>query len=162
MSNWRRHVGIGDAPDMSNCLGIFGLSLYTTEQELEKEFSKFGSLEKVQVITLIIGNLWLTHLSVKDNLYFFQGPEFGEFFFYFPFGCVETESKNAEAVGHFWSIPTSNMPPTVTHGGSTSRPEKQENMEISKGWIQLLRINNQIQWPKFSYVKKIMSLPWKF
>ena len=35
---------------MSNRLGVFGLSLYTTEQELEKEFSKFGPLEKVQVI----------------------------------------------------------------------------------------------------------------
>merc|ERR1719483_1394367 len=50
MSNRRRHVGSRDAPDMSNCLGVFGLSLYTTEQELEKEFSKFGPLEKVQVI----------------------------------------------------------------------------------------------------------------
>ena len=50
MSNRRRHVGSRDAPDMSNCLGVFGLSLYTTERELEKEFSKFGPLEKVQVI----------------------------------------------------------------------------------------------------------------
>merc|ERR1712061_747201 len=50
MSNRRRHVGSRDAPDMSNCLGVFGLSLYTTERELEKEFSKFGPLEKVQVV----------------------------------------------------------------------------------------------------------------
>merc|ERR1712180_404516 len=50
MSNRRRHVGSRDAPEMSNCLGVFGLSLYTTERELEKEFSKFGPLEKVQVV----------------------------------------------------------------------------------------------------------------
>lgn len=34
----------------SSCLGVFGLSLYTTERELEKEFSKFGPLEKVTVV----------------------------------------------------------------------------------------------------------------
>ena len=50
---------------MSNCLGVFGLSLYTTERELEKEFSKFGPLEKVQVVLdgkvswwIIIQKLW--------------------------------------------------------------------------------------------------------
>ena len=50
MSNRRRHVGSRDAPSESTCLGVFGLSLYTTERELEKEFSKFGPLEKVQVV----------------------------------------------------------------------------------------------------------------
>ena len=50
MSNRRRHVGNRDAPESSNCLGVFGLSLYTTERELEKEFSKFGPLEKVTVV----------------------------------------------------------------------------------------------------------------
>lgn len=35
---------------MSQCVGVFGLSLYTTERELEKEFSRFGPLEKVQVV----------------------------------------------------------------------------------------------------------------
>jgi len=50
MSNRRRHVGSRDAPEESTCLGVFGLSLYTTERELEKEFSKFGPLEKVQVV----------------------------------------------------------------------------------------------------------------
>jgi len=30
--------------------GVFGLSLYTTERELEKEFSKFGPLKKVTVV----------------------------------------------------------------------------------------------------------------
>lgn len=96
-------------------------------------------------LSQLLNNYSSTHLSVKDNLYFFQGPKFGELFFQFPFGCVETESKNTEAVGHVWSIPTSNMPPTVTHGGSTSRPEKRENMEISKGecsycFVQIVQI----------------------
>ena len=50
MSNRRRHVGSRDAPESSNCLGVFGLSLYTTERELDKEFSKFGPLQKVQVV----------------------------------------------------------------------------------------------------------------
>merc|ERR1711881_330731 len=50
MSNRKRHVGSRDQPDSSNCLGVFGLSLYTTERELEKEFSKFGPLEKVSVV----------------------------------------------------------------------------------------------------------------
>ena len=50
MSNRRRHVGNREEPTVSPCLGIFGLSLYTTERELEKEFSKFGPLEKVTVV----------------------------------------------------------------------------------------------------------------
>ena len=50
MSNRRRHVGSRDDPETSNCVGVFGLSLYTTERELEKEFSKFGPLEKVSVV----------------------------------------------------------------------------------------------------------------
>jgi hypothetical protein len=27
-------------PDRTKCLGVFGLSLYTTERELEKEFGR--------------------------------------------------------------------------------------------------------------------------
>ena len=50
MSGRRRHVGSRDAPEEGTCLGVFGLSLYTTERELEKEFSKFGPLEKLQVV----------------------------------------------------------------------------------------------------------------
>jgi len=50
MSNRRRHDGNRENPDKSKCLGVFGLSLYTTERELEKEFGKFGPLEKCQVV----------------------------------------------------------------------------------------------------------------
>ena len=34
---------------MSKCLGVFGLSLWTTQWTVEREFSKFGSLEKVVI-----------------------------------------------------------------------------------------------------------------
>ena len=50
MSNRRRHTGSREQPPENNCVGVFGLSLYTTERELEKEFSRFGPLEKVQVV----------------------------------------------------------------------------------------------------------------
>ena len=50
MSSRRRHIGDRDAPNPTTCLGIFGLSLYTTERELEKEFGKFGPLQKVTVV----------------------------------------------------------------------------------------------------------------
>ena len=50
MSNRRRHDGNRDAPEPSKCQGVFGLSLYTTERELEKEFKKYGSLERVNVV----------------------------------------------------------------------------------------------------------------
>ena len=59
-------MGSRDAPELSNCLGVFGLSLYTTERELEKEFSKFGPLEKVTVVLdgkvsyqIFIISLWI-------------------------------------------------------------------------------------------------------
>merc|ERR1719158_168602 len=50
MSNRRRHDGNREAPEKSKCIGVFGLSLYTTERELDKEFSKFGPIEKTQVV----------------------------------------------------------------------------------------------------------------
>ena len=50
MSNRRRHEGNRDDAAPSKCVGVFGLSLYTNERELEAEFKKFGPLEKVQVV----------------------------------------------------------------------------------------------------------------
>merc|ERR1719266_2977292 len=50
MSNRRRHVGSREDPEKSTCLGVFGLSLYTTEKELEKEFSRFGPLERCTIV----------------------------------------------------------------------------------------------------------------
>ena len=40
MSNRRRHVGDREEPDPSKCIGVFGLSLYTTERQLDKEFGR--------------------------------------------------------------------------------------------------------------------------
>ncbi|XP_042893979.1 transformer-2 protein homolog alpha-like isoform X1 [Penaeus japonicus] len=50
MSNRRRHHGSREDPPPSSCLGIFGLSLYTTERKLHHLFSKYGPINKVQVV----------------------------------------------------------------------------------------------------------------
>ena len=39
-----------DTPEASTCLRVFRQSYYRTERDLEKEFSKFGPLQKVQVV----------------------------------------------------------------------------------------------------------------
>lgn len=50
MSSRKRHVGNRDNPVPSRCLGIFGLSIYTTETQIYHIFSKFGPVERVQVV----------------------------------------------------------------------------------------------------------------
>lgn len=50
MSSRRRHVGNRDNPYPSRCLGVFGLSIYTTELQIHHIFSKYGPVERVQVI----------------------------------------------------------------------------------------------------------------
>ncbi|XP_070841503.1 transformer-2 protein homolog alpha-like [Chaetodon trifascialis] len=68
MSNRHRHTGSrshdltkeayshgGDAdvranPDPSTSLGVFGLSLYTTERDLREVFSRYGPLTRVNVV----------------------------------------------------------------------------------------------------------------
>lgn len=39
-----------DQPNESRCLGVFGLSIYTTERELHDVFIKYGPIDKVQVV----------------------------------------------------------------------------------------------------------------
>jgi len=39
-----------DNPQPSRCLGIFGLSIYTTEQQLHHIMLKYGHVERVQVV----------------------------------------------------------------------------------------------------------------
>ncbi|XP_031352380.1 transformer-2 protein homolog beta-like isoform X7 [Photinus pyralis] len=46
----RRHLGTRDNPKPSRCLGVFGLSVYTSEEELYHIFSKYGPVERVQVV----------------------------------------------------------------------------------------------------------------
>ncbi|XP_062383185.1 transformer-2 protein homolog beta-like isoform X1 [Sardina pilchardus] len=50
MSNRRRHIGNRAKPDPSCCLGVFGLSLYTTERDLREVFSKYGPLANVSIV----------------------------------------------------------------------------------------------------------------
>ncbi|XP_051566020.1 transformer-2 protein homolog beta isoform X1 [Myxocyprinus asiaticus] len=50
MSNRRRHVGDRANPDPNCCLGVFGLSLYTTERDLREVFSKYGPLSDVSIV----------------------------------------------------------------------------------------------------------------
>uniref|UniRef100_A0A8C3AF67 Transformer-2 protein homolog beta n=1 Tax=Cyclopterus lumpus TaxID=8103 RepID=A0A8C3AF67_CYCLU len=61
MSNRRRHTGsrvsggenqmtLCANPDPSTCLGVFGLSLYTTERDLREVFSRHGPLAGVNVV----------------------------------------------------------------------------------------------------------------
>ncbi|XP_062413181.1 transformer-2 protein homolog alpha-like isoform X2 [Pungitius pungitius] len=50
MSNRRRHIGNRANPDPHNCLGVFGLSLYTTERDLREVFSKYGPLSGVNIV----------------------------------------------------------------------------------------------------------------
>ena len=38
------------APNPSNVLGVFGLSIRTQERDLEEEFSRFGRVEKVTIV----------------------------------------------------------------------------------------------------------------
>lgn len=57
MSSRRRHVGNRDNPCPSRCLGVFGLSICTTEQQLYHIFSKYGPVERVVVV--IDAKVWL-------------------------------------------------------------------------------------------------------
>jgi len=50
MSSRRRHVGNREAPPSNRCLGVFGLSLRTTERDLREVFSRFGPIEEVVIV----------------------------------------------------------------------------------------------------------------
>ena len=38
------------APNPTNVLGVFGLSIRTVERDLDEEFSRFGRVEKVVIV----------------------------------------------------------------------------------------------------------------
>jgi len=50
LSNRKRHIGRRDDPQVCKTLGVFGLSLYTTETEIEAAFSKFDGLASCRVV----------------------------------------------------------------------------------------------------------------
>ncbi|KAF2983344.1 hypothetical protein EK904_000858 [Melospiza melodia maxima] len=47
---YRDWMGVGANPDPNTCLGVFGLSLYTTERDLREVFSRYGPLTGVNVV----------------------------------------------------------------------------------------------------------------
>jgi len=50
MSNRKRHVGDRDAPPAGKCLGVFGLSLYTTEREVRDFFERYGEVHECKIV----------------------------------------------------------------------------------------------------------------
>lgn len=50
MSNRKRHVGDRDAPPAGKCLGVFGLSLYTTEREVKDFFERYGEVAEAKIV----------------------------------------------------------------------------------------------------------------
>lgn len=42
--------GDREQPDPNNCLGVFGLNLKTTDDDLDYAFGKFGPLDKVVLV----------------------------------------------------------------------------------------------------------------
>lgn len=50
MSGRRRHQGNRENPPAGPCLGIFGLSIYTQERDLNEVFGKFGPVNDVQIV----------------------------------------------------------------------------------------------------------------
>uniref|UniRef100_A0A8C4NH67 Transformer 2 beta homolog n=1 Tax=Eptatretus burgeri TaxID=7764 RepID=A0A8C4NH67_EPTBU len=50
MSSRRRHHGSRINPEPSLCLGVFGLSLHTSEKNLRQVFSRYGPLNSVNIV----------------------------------------------------------------------------------------------------------------
>ncbi|XP_055923782.1 transformer-2 protein homolog alpha [Eupeodes corollae] len=49
-SKQQRRTGTRDKPLQSRCLGIFGLSIHTDEHKIRDLFSKYGRIERIQVV----------------------------------------------------------------------------------------------------------------
>uniref|UniRef100_A0A5S6Q430 RRM domain-containing protein n=1 Tax=Trichuris muris TaxID=70415 RepID=A0A5S6Q430_TRIMR len=49
-SSRRRHIASRENPPPTRCLGVFGLSTYTTERDLHQFFSKWGAIEDVHLV----------------------------------------------------------------------------------------------------------------
>jgi len=50
MSSRRRHIGDRLNPPVGKCLGVFGLSLFTSEGDLRDIFSKYGRITSINVV----------------------------------------------------------------------------------------------------------------
>lgn len=49
-SPYDKRRGTREKPMQSRCIGVFGLSVYTTQQRIREIFSKFGPIERIQVV----------------------------------------------------------------------------------------------------------------
>ncbi|XP_043463786.1 transformer-2 protein homolog beta-like isoform X2 [Leptopilina heterotoma] len=70
MSSRRRHVGNRDNPCPSSCLGVFGLSICTTEEQIYHIFSKYGPVKRVIVVIDA-----KTRRSRGFSFVYFESPE---------------------------------------------------------------------------------------
>ncbi|XP_051171871.1 transformer-2 protein homolog beta-like isoform X2 [Leptopilina boulardi] len=70
MSSRRRHVGNRDNPCPSTCLGVFGLSICTTEEQIYHIFSKYGPVKRVIVVIDA-----KTRRSRGFSFVYFESPE---------------------------------------------------------------------------------------
>lgn len=50
MSSRKRHVGSREDPPSGKCLGVFGLSLYTTEREVRDMFERYGDVIDCNIV----------------------------------------------------------------------------------------------------------------
>lgn len=50
----------------NRCIGVFGLSVYTTQQKIRDIFSRFGPIERIQVvIDAQVSRLIIQEITVK-------------------------------------------------------------------------------------------------
>lgn len=50
MSSRKRHVGNREDPPAGKCLGVFGLSLYTSEREVRDMFERYGRVADARIV----------------------------------------------------------------------------------------------------------------
>ncbi|XP_012557523.1 transformer-2 protein homolog alpha isoform X2 [Hydra vulgaris] len=50
LSHRKRHIGNREAPPPGKCLGVFGLSLYTTDREVREAFERYGRVVDCNVV----------------------------------------------------------------------------------------------------------------
>lgn len=80
MSSRRRHVGNRDNPIPGRCIGVFGLSICTTEQQLYHIFSKYGPVERVVVVIDAKVNILMIFIKTLNYKLFFTLINFSDTF----------------------------------------------------------------------------------
>lgn len=75
-------MGTRDNPKPSRCLGVFGLSVYTTEDELYHIFSKYGPVERVQVVIDAKVSFKQVLICMLINIYTYNPVLFERFYLF--------------------------------------------------------------------------------